>query len=57
MDRDRLSLYQQGFNDGEIGKMLGYHGQTIYAWRKKNGLPTKWRKIKKAAKATKNQTE
>lgn len=37
-DRVR-DLYDQGRNDEEIARALGYGRQQIYSWRHRNGLP------------------
>lgn len=32
-------LYEQGLNDGEIGRAIGYGCHAVFSWRKKNHLP------------------
>ena len=34
----RLKLYNQGYNDKEIGKILKVSSRVIYYWRKKHSL-------------------
>ena len=46
-DSQRMGLYSLGMDDSEIGKIVGYTPQAIYAWRKKYGLPTLWKRGKK----------
>lgn len=32
-------LYEQGLNDGEIGRAIGCRCHAVFSWRKKNHLP------------------
>ena len=32
-------LYEQGLNDGEIGRAIGCGCHAVFSWRKKNNLP------------------
>jgi len=38
----RLALYEQGLSDREIGEIVGVNHITIYTWRKKYQLVTKY---------------
>ena len=40
-DERVLDLYNQGRNDEEIARELGYGRQQIYGWRHRHGLPPK----------------
>ena len=35
-------LYERGYSDAEIGRQMSISPKTIFAWRKRNGLPSKW---------------
>lgn len=37
--RERISLYNRGMSDKQIGARLDLHPMTIHAWRRKNDLP------------------
>lgn len=34
------SLYNEGFQDSEIARVMGVTRETVYLWRVENGLPT-----------------
>lgn len=36
---EAFRLYQRGWSDGRIGRELGINDKTIYAWRRRAGLP------------------
>ena len=36
-----MALYEEGYNDQEIGERVGISGSRICVWRKNEGLPTK----------------
>lgn len=38
---ERLALYEQGLDDGQIAKALGVVKKTIFDWRQLHGLPTR----------------
>ena len=44
--KKRLELYEDGYSDVEIGKILYVSSSAIYNWRKKNKLPTKQTKVR-----------
>ncbi len=35
----KLELYRQGYNDKDIGKMLGCSTEAVRVWRERKGLP------------------
>jgi hypothetical protein len=38
----RALLWLEGFNDREIGEIVGRNPSTIGCWRRKNGFPPTW---------------